>query len=195
MLLDRVLVSITTMLNGWSLFVAATTSVVGVQIYNALVSPSTSLAEKKKPFSRTSSNRSFVSLADLTKRKSDDNLLKQSSSLVSFGLYQIDEEEDFTMNIEGHYNTEIIPRTNSYQQLTGSKLSRLTRNESEMSLGLNRTNSFVNHVMELGEFCPSGQVFIGIARYTFIATAATAILYYQLTSEPLTAEEIVSRKS
>jgi hypothetical protein len=54
---------------------------------------------------------------------------------------------------------------------------KMARAESEMSLGLNRSESINDHLSELGEFCQTGQI-IGKALTYSIGFASLLYLIY-----------------
>jgi len=184
------------MSGGLKYFLISTSAVVLLQIYNALISPAFPPGSKSRGEDSTQdlNKRSFLSLSDVDLKRLDTSTVKPSSSVVSFGLYQIDEddeEEEYSVQYSNtneqtaQTSTASITRNNSSGQFMSGhrQWKKVTRNESEMSLGLNRNSSFANHAMALGEFCKSGQIFIAIARYTLIVAATSTILYYQFTSE------------
>lgn len=57
-----------------------------------------------------------------------------------------------------------------------SAASSMPRNESEYSLGLNKSESVDRMLNEMGELCQSGQVAVMAAKYVAIAACAAALV-------------------
>lgn len=70
--------------------------------------------------------------------------------------------------------------TNSISSLVHSKANGIPRVESEFSLGLNRSDSINEHLMEYGELCAGGQIAISILKYTATLVASSAVLFYYI---------------
>ncbi len=70
--------------------------------------------------------------------------------------------------------------TNSISSLVHSKANGIPRVESEFSLGLNRSESINEHLMEYGELCAGGQIAVSILKYTATLVASSAVLFYYI---------------
>jgi hypothetical protein len=56
-----------------------------------------------------------------------------------------------------------------------NKTHSIIRNDSEFSLGLNRSESFANIAREYGEFCSTGQILIEAAKLTGVVLTISLI--------------------